>query len=500
MTKTITGILIVPAVLLLISATILPLIFSSSSTFFSASYGEDTNREVCKTHREILSDLSKPFFKKPKLIAETGIENWRLAIGDIDGDGDLDIVTSWNGPPEYPEIGIRGISILLNHGNGTFVEKVLNFTIDHHIDDIDSADYDGDGDLDIIFTYDESMNYIATNGTVNIMWNDGKGNFSKPEQILWFGPGDPYNPDNNRINIEVGSADFDKDGDIDILVGSNTGWVRLYKNDGTGHNFTLTKAIYDYGNLSWEIAPADFNNDGWIDFVVCSDSGLYLKFNNHSPECFDYGPGICLLNLSNLPFGFELSPTPLPGTIAPIDYNRDGQEDFIFAFLHIIYLFMNNNLNFTSVCVSYSFDPANFRGGGITVADLDSDGWEDMIIGSGGGKIYLLSNNKTFVSIASPIDKTIYFKGRFVYSLSPEWWGKCVIIGNITFKAVPLEPLDRVEFYVDGQLVENDTTPPYEWTWNIRNFLPKWYNVDAVAYIQNGEYGGRYRLEVLKIL
>ncbi len=497
MTKT-TRILMALTVLLLISVIVLfPSFFSPSSTFLSASCGEDTNIESWRTRHEILSDLSKPFFKKPKLITETGPENHCLAIGDIDGDNDLDIVTSWNGPPEYPESGIRGISVLLNECNGTFVEKVLNITIDHCIDDIDLADYDGDGDTDIMFTYDESMNYISTNGTVNIMWNDGKGNFSKPEQILWFGPGDPYNPD-RWINIEVGSADFDKDGDIDILVGSNTGWIRLYKNDGTGHNFTLTKAIYDYGNLSWEIAPADFNNDGWIDFVVCSKEGLYLKLNNHSPECFDYGSGIPLLD--NLPFGFELSLTPLPGAIAPIDYNRDGQEDFIFAFLHTIYLFMNNNLNFTPVCVSYMFYPANFRKGGITVADLDIDGWEDMLIGNDKGKIYLLSNNKTFVSIALPIDKTIYFKGRFVYSLSDKWWGKCVIIGNITFKAVPLEPLDRVEFYVDGQLVENDTTPPYEWTWNIRNFLPKWYNVDAVAYRQNGEYGGRYRLEVLKIL
>jgi len=495
-----------PAILTIVATAMLTstLLFFNSFYFSFSSEGDKPKTILTETSSQEQfsheADLTKPFFKRPKTIANTGIENWNIKVADINEDGLPDIVTTWNGPPENPTIGVRGISILINRGDETFSETVLNFTTDCNIGDVDVADFDGDGNLDIMFTYNEYVWYygapVNVNGTVNIMWNDGNCNFSKPEQVLWLGPGIPYSPD-NWINLDVGCGDFDKDGDVDFVVGGNCGWVSFYKNDGTGH-FTLAKKIYDYGNYTWDFAVADFDNDGWLDFVVASENATYLKLNNHKDYCFDYGPGIRILQ--HIPFGFEIGPMG-PAAIAPIDYNNDGKEDIILMCLHTIYLLMNyGNLSFVPIPVSYAFDDVCLLGKGLETDDLNQDGWEDLLIGSGGGKIYLLSNNRTFILISCPIDKLVYLKGSIFFGLPPKWWGKCIIIGNITFKAVPLEPLDRVEFYVNGKLVENDTEPPYEWTWNIRNFLPKWYTVDAVAYRQNGDYGGRYRLEVLKIL
>ena len=464
---------------------------------FSVSKATEDTSTAVSIHQKIVSDFSKPFFKRPVAIIKNA--SWTLKADDINRDGLSDIVAMECTPSIYPRI-----TIFFNCGDNSFEKRTIFVSNDSRItgeiDDIDVVDYDCDGDIDIMFTCNEHVWYhgapINVNGSVYVLRNDGSCHFDKIEQILWLGPGEPGSPD-NWINLDVGCGDFDKDGDVDFVVGGNCGWVSFYKNDGTGH-FTLAKKIYDYGNYTWDFAVADFNNDGWLDFVVASENATYLKLNNHKEYCFDYGPGIKILQ--HIPFGFEIGPMG-PAAIAPIDYNNDGKEDIILMCLHTIYLLMNyGNLSFVPIPVSYMFGEACLLGKGVETADLNQDGWEDLLIGSGGGKIYLLSNNRTFILISCPIDKLVYLKGSIFFGLPPKWWGKCIIIGNITFKAVPLEPLDRVEFYVNGKLVENDTEPPYEWTWNIRNFLPKWYTVDAVAYRQNGEYGGRYRLEVLKIL
>ncbi len=104
---------------------------------------------------------------------------------------------------------------------------------------------------------------LLIEGTVNLLFNDGNNHFGNATIIAVLTPtGDP-----GRDNPQICTADFDKDGDLDFLVGDNGGLVEFYKNDGLG-NFSRA-AIYNFGGkMSWGLSSADFNNDGNLDFIV----------------------------------------------------------------------------------------------------------------------------------------------------------------------------------------------------------------------------------------
>jgi len=254
---------------------------------------------------------------------------WGLTSADFNNDDNIDFVVSYAmGQFYYP------ISIFYNNGNLGFTkDDVYTFSYST-ISDLDSGDYDSDGDIDLMFTYSEHVWYgglpVKVNGTVNLLFNDGENNFGNCTMVAWHGPGTPYDPE-NRINPQLSSADYDMDGDIDFLVGDNSGKIEFYLNNGTG-NFTSAGIIYDWGHVSWGVTSADYDNDGDIDFLVASendegdDGYVYLKRNrmieSNFTTCFDPGPG-------------EIIVDQLPGlqefveSLTSIDYNNDGNMDFI---------------------------------------------------------------------------------------------------------------------------------------------------------------------------
>lgn len=478
------------------------LIIALAQSMFQNCDGHGNFTEV--HHPPAPSDFKRPFFRYFGLLAEFGQEG-RVKCADFNRDGLMDFVVSWATSP----FSYSSITIFYNDGNCSFSKKTV-YTIDTYIKDIDAADYDGDGDVDIIFTYDETMGYYYTNGTVNLLRNLGGDIFDNPEQIIWLGPGKPGSMD-NWINLHVTSADFDRDGDVDLLIGGNCGKVALYKNDGYG-NFTLASIVYDYGICSWGLASADFNNDGWIDYVVAANGSLYLKLNNRSG--FDHSPGIKIGNLREVRPDALVGMLPPSASLAPIDYNNDDRMDLLLGIDCIMYLCMNFNLSFKPFYVCW-LPPIEYtkrgratidslwKGSNIASADFDGDGYTDVVMCSSSAKVRLFLNNRTYVALTGPHhppDVGIYLMGKLLTYL-PRCMFKCaIVIGNITFKAEGLEPLSRVEFYLDGKLVENDTSPPYEWEWRERCLIPKKHVVEAVAYRLNGECGGRYRIEVWKIL
>ena len=480
------------------------IIITLAQSMFHGYDGRGNSMEVY--HPPAPSDFKRPFFKYFGLLAEFGQEG-RVKCADFNGDGLMDFVVSWATSP----FSYSSITIFYNNGNCSFSKRTV-YTIDTYIKDVDAADYDRDGDVDIIFTYDETMGYYYTNGTVNLLKNLGEDTFDNPEQIIWLGPGKPGSMD-NWINLHVTSADFDRDGDVDLLIGGNCGKVALYKNDGYG-NFTLASIVYDYGICSWGLASADFNNDGWIDYVVAANGSLYLKLNNRSTSCFDHSPGIEIGKLKEVAPDVLVGMLPATGSVAPIDYNNDGRVDLLPGIDCVMYLCMNINLSFKPFYICW-LPPIRYtehgvaitdslrKGSNIATSDFDGDGYADVIMCSSSGKVRLFLNNRTYIALTGPHhppDMGIYLMGRLLTYL-PCCMFKCAIaIGNITFKAEGLEPLSRVEFYLDGKLVKNDTFPPYEWEWKTRYFIPRKHTIDAVAYRLNGEYGGKYSIKVWKIL
>ncbi len=133
---------------------------------------------------------------------------------------------------------------------------------------------------------------------------------------------------------------------------------------------------------------------------------------------------------------------------------------------------------------------------GLDVADFNGDGLDDVVVGGVQGDVRLLINNQTLVNVVKPEDRLLYFFGNDDYSL--RFPGTKVVVGGIEVVAWGLEPLSRVDFYVDGVLVKSDNERPFSWNWTTLGF--RQYMVYAEAFDLDGDFAGRDSFLVWKFL
>ena len=230
-----------------------------------------------------------------------------LTSADFNGDSYVDFAVSY-----HVNMEINRIAIFYNDGSTNFTHQDV-FIQEHQyneigsITDLEADDFDGDGDIDLIFTHNTVTEcygglLVHTQGVASILFNDGENNFVDETIIAIRGCpillGGPYvlvwkefltRIGFDRINPQLTSADYDMDGDIDFLWGDNSGKVEMFENDGTGH-FTspgkfIRGIIHDFGRGSWGLDSADYDYDGDMDFLVFAANMdelkgyIYLKRN-----------------------------------------------------------------------------------------------------------------------------------------------------------------------------------------------------------------------------
>ncbi len=178
-----------------------------------------------------------------------------LALGDVDGDGDLDVVGDTRG---------GNFALFLNRGDGTFSPappgampvkppRASSYQVT-------LKDFDGDGDLDFLALDAGNSPFHLTNLSVFFL-NDGKGKFRDVTKADL--------PPNLPLAVNVGFAekDFDGDGDLDVVCASYNGSSFLLRNDGKG-KFSLLKP-FSFSLVRWSVAVAggDLDGDGDEDLV-----------------------------------------------------------------------------------------------------------------------------------------------------------------------------------------------------------------------------------------
>ena len=181
----------------------------------------------------------------------SGVDSRDVALGDLDGDGDLDAFTTscFNGLTR----------VYHNDGHGTFT-MVQSFNHYTCLTDAELGDLDGDGDLDALL-----IDYWSYGNKV--LWNTGNGTFVDSGQDI-FSYADSY--------AELG--DLDGDGDLDFLVTSDAfgpGFLRIWKNDGNG----MFSFFYEFDTAYKHtgVALGDLDGDGDLDAFTAGWDNTYNK-------------------------------------------------------------------------------------------------------------------------------------------------------------------------------------------------------------------------------
>ncbi len=216
-------------------------------------------------------------------------------FGDFDGDGDLDVIVgSWE------EGGTTSISqqaeIWENNGDGTFTFS--NFLNNSYLDggandsdgatqDIEVADLDGDGDLDIFLNNRYGPNIVYKNDGDNNLTFTKAGTYGTTDVGPNAGP-------NDRLRSSIG--DLDGDGDLDIISAQSDGTDMYLINDGTGvfTNINNPNTITTYTNDSSQSAIGDFNNDGVDDVFRTSSTAGHSEvlINNLNAQDYCYNTDV----------------------------------------------------------------------------------------------------------------------------------------------------------------------------------------------------------------
>ena len=246
-----------------------------------------------------------------------GVFAGNVSWADYDGDGDLDLLVTGvtSATPGAP-----ALTRLYRNDGGVFTSVAHPFP-DCYLGAVAWGDYDNDGDLDVVITGTSSGGALLAS-----LWRNDGGAFTDAGANL---PG-----------MDLGFAvwgDYDNDGDLDLLFGgnSNDGFItRIYRNDGG----VLVDANAGLQPLLWSSAAwGDYDNDGDLDCMVAGyDAVAQVKrsilYRNQEGTFVDSGATFHNVFL---------------GTVSWADYDNDGDLDLLVAGnengLDILSIYRNNN-------------------------------------------------------------------------------------------------------------------------------------------------------------
>jgi hypothetical protein len=195
-----------------------------------------------------------------------------VAVGDLDGDGDLDLAV---GP-----VGTESLGIALNSGYGSFSTQYTVWTLGNPYG-IEIGDLDGDGDLDIVTRNIESPGGYGLNH-INILLNNGTGSFTRSPT--------PPNTDTFDVIHDIALGDLDGDDDLDLAILRETYFITylfVYENDGAGGFTEVWQDLANSGGctIDWcvaiSVAMGDLDGDGNLDLVVTEqENAVRIRWGN----------------------------------------------------------------------------------------------------------------------------------------------------------------------------------------------------------------------------
>lgn len=272
-----------------------------------------------------------------------------FALGDMNGDGMLDIAGTYYGDDAGP------VYLSLGNGDGTFQTQSVVATEFDHPYDTAIADVNGDGSLDLVVA---NTGQTGASNTVSVLLGNGDGTFQQRADYL-----------TGNSPFAVAAADLNGDGELDLATAnadSDSVSVLLGNGDGTFQ----AQTTYPTGSYPFAITVGDLDGNGTPDLAATNymaNSVSVLKGNGDgtfqgqvSYSTGDAGPPIAIQNG---------------------DLDGDGNADLVIAngSTGIAILLGNGDGTFQPQS-AYGAEGAD-----VAISDLNGDGRRDLVTNAGGG-------------------------------------------------------------------------------------------------------------------
>ncbi|MBI2280953.1 MAG: T9SS type A sorting domain-containing protein [Bacteroidetes bacterium] len=326
---------------------------NEARSVYSADLDGDGDVDVLSASSSVINasiawyeNLGNGSFGPKQIIKQgTSIRYSSVDATDLDGDGDLDVLSASEGD--------NRIAWYENLGNGNFGSSLIIANNVYIASAVYASDIDGDGDSDVL---------SASVGNGEIAWYENLGDsiFSAQNPVSTasaFGP------------LSTHAADLDNDGDIDVLSASRNDYhINWFEN--LGYNHYSPKKVIDSFSLFSSVYAADLDNDGFLDALSTSFSEKKVVWYK---------------NLGNGTFGSEqILSNNADGArdVYAIDLNNDGDIDVLSASSSDDKIAWYENLGNGSFSSEKIL--TTFADGACTVyaADLDQDGDNDILSAS----------------------------------------------------------------------------------------------------------------------
>lgn len=291
-----------------------------------------------------------------------------IATGDVDGDGDLDLLVTINTTN-------NSLSLLRGNGDGTF-QAPVNFPNTSGFDSpaVITTDLDNDGRLDVVIGHSigcfTAPCVVAR--TISVMLGNGDGTF-QPTREIDVGTG----------IAEIAVGDFNRDGTKDLAIAGDR--ARLYRLQGAGDGTfvqqpTITLIADNFAVDGSDVDVADFNGDAIEDLVVAIAT-------NGSRTAVLIGNGSGGFGAPRILTDPGLN---VPQFVAVGDYNLDGFQDLAMAMANgnsgLMQTRNGNGDGTFQGPVNHQVPPNQSSIGGVSIlsARLDSDTRPDLALAWGG--------------------------------------------------------------------------------------------------------------------